>query len=182
MKTVIAIVGMPGSGKSEAANFFKEKGFPVLRLGAVIEEGIQEEGLSQTPENEEYYRQKIRKEFGQDAVAKKILPKALQALENSKLVILDGLYSWEEYIFLKNHIEKLVLLCIYASPAVRYQRLVSRKERMFDEEDAKKRDMNEIETLNKGGPIAMADYLIHNETTKEDLQKALETFFSNTSV
>lgn len=60
-KNIIAIIGMTGSGKSEAGLFFKEMGYPVLRFGDVIDDGIKAEGLHWTPENNVYYRAKIRK-------------------------------------------------------------------------------------------------------------------------
>src|SRR5438874_1492442 len=97
MKKIIAIVGMPGSGKSEAGVFFKEKGREVLRFGSVIDEGLQAEGLSWSVDNNTYYREKIRKELGMAAVAIKMMPKIEAAIQMDKDIILDGLYSWEEY-------------------------------------------------------------------------------------
>lgn len=180
MKQIIAIVGMPGAGKSEAANFFHEKGMPVLRFGSIIEEGIKEEGLERTAETERYIREKIRKELGLAAVAIKILPKIQDALKGeADIVILDGLYGWEEYVFLQEKVKELTLLCIYASPKVRYQRLHNRAVRSFTPEEARARDINELEKTNKGGPIALADYLIVNEGTKEEFSQKLESFFSS---
>lgn len=176
MKKVIAIVGMPGAGKSEAGSFFKNKGMEVLRFGSVIDDGLKDEGLPWSPENNQYYRQKIRQELGMAGVAIKMLPKIEKALEGKKDIVLDGLYSWEEFNFLREKLSSLVLLCIYARPTVRYQRLMERKERTFTKKEARERDINEIEATNKGGPIAIADYLIKNETTREDLQGELNKF------
>lgn len=177
MNNIIAIVGMPGSGKSEAGVFFKEKGWEVLRFGAVIDEGLQIEGLPWTPENNVYFREKIRKELGMAAVAVRMLPKITAAVESGSNVILDGLYSWEEYTTLKEQFPDLVLLCLYASPEIRYERLATRKERVWTKEESRERDISEIENLNKGGPIAIADYLIKNEGTTKELQKELKQFF-----
>lgn len=177
MKPVIAIVGMTGAGKTGAANFFKEKGMTVLWFGSVIVERIENEGLLVNPQNETNYREKIRKELGMAAVAIKMLPKIKKALEEKKNIVLDGLYSWEEYIYLRKEIPSLFLLCIYASPKIRYERLSIRKERNFTPEESRERDISEL-SFNKGGPIAIADYLIKNETTKEDFQKELENFSS----
>lgn len=181
MKPVIAIVGMAGAGKTRAATFFSEKGFEVFRFGSVIDDGLKEEGLPWTAENNTYYREKIREELGMAAVAIKMLPKIKTALEERKQIVLDGLYSWEEFIYLKKEIPELLLLCVYASPKIRYERLAVRKERTFTSEESKERDIKELENLNKGGPIAIADYLIKNETTREDFEKELEEFFSTIS-
>jgi len=180
MKQIIAIVGMPGAGKSEAAEFFKEKGMPVLRFGSVIEDGIKEEGLQRTAETEKYIREKIRKKLGMAAVAIKMLPKIEEAVNSeSKTIILDGLYSWEEYVFLQEKLKELLILCIFARPSVRYARLAERPVRSFTPEEARKRDINELEKTNKGGPIALADYLIINEDTKENFHNELDSYLTS---
>lgn len=178
MKKVIAIVGMPGAGKTEAGIFFKEKGMCVLRFGCVVDEGLKEEGLPWTPENNTYYRNKIRKELGMAAIAVKMMPKIKKAVEQCDEIVLDGLYSWEEYEYLKKQFPDLILLAVYARPSLRYQRLMDRPQRPFNKVQARERDISEITALNKGGPIAIADYLVKNETTKEDLYKELEIFLS----
>lgn len=177
MKNIIAIVGMPGSGKSEAGVFFGEKGWEVLRFGSVIDDGLQQEGLPWTVENNVYYREKIRKELGMAAVAIKMMPKIEVAVSSNKPVILDGLYSWEEYKILKEKFRDLFVLCIYSRPDLRYERLSTRKERVWSKEEARERDISEIENLHKGGPIAIADYLIKNDSTQADLRKELDTFW-----
>lgn len=176
MKRVIAIVGMSGSGKTEAADFFREKGMHILRFGSVIDEGIQKEGLTWSAETNTYYREKIRKELGMAAVAVKMMPHIENALSKDQDLVLDGLYSWEEYVYLKNKIPNILLLAIYARPSIRYQRLIERKDRTFSKDEAKARDIHEIEVLHKGGPIAFAHYLVKNETTKEDLHQELKEF------
>ena len=181
MTPIIAIVGMPGAGKTRAGNFFKEKGMEVLWFGSVVVEGVESQGLPDTPENEANYREKIRQELGMAAVAIKMLPKIKKALEEGKRIVLDGLYSWEEYITLKKELPDLFLLCIYASPKTRYERLSVRQERTITPDEARKRDVRELENLNKGGPIAIADYLIKNEGTKEEFTAELEKFLSTIS-
>lgn len=175
-KKVIAIVGMPGAGKSEAANFFKEKGFPVLRFGDQTDIGLKELGKELTEDNERWYREKLRKELGMAAYAIKIKPRVDKALKKADVVVLDGLYSWEEHLYLKKFFLDLCLLCIYAQPAIRYRRLVDRNHRPLNFKEARSRDLVELENLNKGGPIAIADYLIKNEGTLVNLKKAIEKF------
>lgn len=176
MKKIIAIVGMAGAGKTEAANFFKEKGMNALRFGSVIDEGLKQEGIPWTPENNTIYREKIRKNLGMAAIAIKMMPKIERALKKRKKIVLDGLYSWEEYLYLLDSLPIIFLLCIYARPEIRYDRLENRKERQWTKKEARERDISELERLNKGGPIALCDYLIKNETTKEDFYKELERF------
>lgn len=173
----IAIVGMSGSGKTEAGHFFEEKGLQTLRFGSVVDEGIREEGLPWSPENNVYYRKKIRQELGMAAIAIKMLPKIEEVLRTNERVVLDGLYSWAEYTYLKDKLPNLIILAIYTRPSIRHSRLKNRKDRPFSEADAKRRDITEIEDIDKGGPIAMADYLIKNERSFEDFKEELETFW-----
>jgi dephospho-CoA kinase len=171
---IIAIVGMPGSGKSVAADFFRSKNIPVLRFGDQTDIGLKELGLERNEKNERQYREDIRHTLGMAAMAIKIEPRIKETLKTSSTVVLDGLYSWAEYLHLLQKFPYLTLLCIYAPPPVRYERLKSREVRPLTLEEARSRDKSEIENLQKGGPIALADYLIKNETTPDAFQKELE--------
>ncbi len=176
--SLIAIVGMPGAGKSVAADFFRSKGVPILRFGDQTDIGLKEFHLERNEKNERWYREKLRKELGMAAMAIKIEPRIREASKTNTMIVLDGLYSWEEYVFLKEKFPHIKLLCIFAPPPVRYERLRKRPIRPLTLEEAKARDIAELENLNKGGPIAIADYLIKNESTSEEFQKELEKFFS----
>lgn len=181
-KYTIALVGMPGSGKSQAAAFFQTKNIPVIRFGDLTDETIKEKGLPATPENERTIREQLRKESGMAAYAIAAKPKIEKALESNPLVVLDGLYSWEEYTFLKKSLPNLILLHIFASPETRYNRLSTRKIRPLTPEQANQRDVFEIENLNKGGPIAMANYIISNENEIQDLHAKLEEILTKIQI
>lgn len=168
-KTVIAIVGMAGSGKSVSCSHFKSLNYPVLRFGDQTDIGLKELGLPLVEANEKKYREDIRKELGMAAMAIKIESRINKALETSDTVFLDGLYSWEEHTYLKDKFENFFLLAIYTRPNIRYQRLAKREIRPLTKKEAQARDYAEIENLHKGGPIAMADFLIKNNKQTEKL-------------
>lgn len=175
---VFAIVGMAGAGKSEAARFFEDEGYARVRFGDATDEEIVKRGLILNEENERSTREALRKEYGMAAYAILNRPKIDSALESSPVVI-DGLYSWEEYKSLKSYYgKKLAVISILASPQTRYLRLASRKIRPLTEDEAMSRDSAEIENLNKGGPIAMADYNIINEGSLEELGRQIRQIFS----
>jgi dephospho-CoA kinase len=168
---VLAIVGMAGAGKSEVARVFVEHGFKKVRFGDITDEELKNKGLEPNEENERSIRQLLRKEHGMDAYAKLNLPRIDSTLKSSNVVV-DGLYSWEEYILLKEYYgEQFTVVAVWASPATRHARLVDRKERPLTVEGAASRDKSEIENINKGGPIAMADFTIVNEAALEELEK-----------
>lgn len=174
---LVAIVGMAGSGKSIASDFFRSKGIPVLRFGDQTDIGLKEAGLPRTEEHERSYREKIRAELGMAAMAIKIEPRIRKASQTSDTVVLDGLYSWEEYVYLKEKFPQIQLLCIWAPPALRYQRLAGRVERPLTESAAKNRDVAEIENLHKGGPIAMADFVLFNDSSEAAFARKLSLFY-----
>ena len=168
---VVSIVGMAGSGKSEVARLFQENGFSKIRFGDVTDEEIKRRGLELSEKNERYIRELLRQEQGMAAYAKLNLPAIDSALEYSDVVI-DGLYSWEEYTFLKSYYgQDFYVVAVWASPRTRYARLTSRRDRRLTLEEAASRDRTEIENVNKGGPIAMADFTIINESSLADLKK-----------
>ena len=98
---VVSIVGMAGSGKSEVAKIFEEDGFKRIRFGDITDEEVGRMGLELNEENERHVRQQLRKEHGMSAYAKLNLPWIDAALKSSDVVV-DGLYSWEEYTLLKS--------------------------------------------------------------------------------
>ncbi len=171
---VVAIVGMAGAGKSEVARVFEKNGFARVRFGDITDEEIGRRGLTPGEENERYIRELLRKEHGMSAYAQLNLPKIESARKHSDVVI-DGLYSWEEYIFLKSHYGKdFYVVAVWASPETRYSRLAGREERRLALGEAASRDTAEIEKINKGGPIAMADFTILNETSLAVFSRKVE--------
>ena len=175
---VVSIVGMAGSGKSEVAKVFEEHGYKRVRFGGITDEEVKKRGLALNEENERLVRQQLRKEHGMAAYAKLNLPK-IEALLKSSDVVVDGLYSWEEYTLLKSKYgADFHVVAVYASPETRYERLGKRQVRPLTSAEAASRDVAEIENTNKGGPIAMAGFTIMNETSLKDLRKETEKVIS----
>ena len=174
MNKIIAVVGMCGSGKSIATDILEKEGWHKVYFGGVTYKKMAEEGIERTPDSERIFREKLREQYGPECYAKLLLPEIEEAVK-TKNVVLDGLYSWYEYKFLKEHLkENFKLLCIVVDKNVRYDRIAVRPERPFDNEKAIERDLSEIENLYKGGPIAYADYYIFNNGTLEEYKKRLE--------
>jgi len=175
---VVAIVGMVGAGKSEVARVFEKSGFNKVRFGDITEEEIKNRGLELNEENERHIREELRKEHGMSAYAKLNLPRIDASLKSSNVVV-DGLYSWEEYTLLKDRYgERLSTVAVWSSQATRHARLRNRAKRPLTVEEAANRDKAEIENINKGGPIAMADFAIVNEASLKELEKETERVLS----
>ena len=175
---VVAIVGMTGAGKSEVARIFEKNGLKRIRFGDITDEEVKKSGLELNEENERHVRELLRQKYGMAAYAKLNMARIDEALKYLDVVI-DGLYSWEEYVFLHNYYkEDFYVVAVWASPATRYERLTKRPERCLALEEAVGRDRAEIENINKGGPIAMADFTIINESSTKDLQKEVKRILS----
>ena len=174
MNKIIAIVGMCGSGKSIATDILEKEGWHKIYFGGVTYKKMAEEGIERTPDSERIFRENLRKKYGPECYAKLLLPEIEEAVK-TKNVVLDGLYSWYEYKFLKENLkEKFKLICVVVDKNIRYDRIAVRPERPFDNKQAMERDLSEIENLYKGGPIAYADYYIFNNGTLEEYKTRLE--------
>ncbi len=176
---VVAIVGMAGSGKSEVARAFEKNGFARIRFGDVTDEEIKKRGLKLNEDNERRIRELLRKELGMSAYAQLNLPRIESSLKHANVAI-DGLYSWEEYTFLKKHFGgDFCVVAVWSAPETRYTRLTGRSTRPLTREEAASRDRAEIENVNKGGPIAMADFTITNESSLADLNEEAQRTISS---
>jgi len=175
---VVSVVGMAGAGKSEVSRVFEADGFVKIRFGDITDEEIEKRGLELNERNERYVREFLRQRYGMSAYAKLNLHRIDEASKYSDVVI-DGLYSWEEYTFLKNYYgENFYLVAVWSSPKTRYDRLTGRSDRRLTLEEAISRDRAEIENVNKGGPIAMADFTIINESSMKHLKAEVKRIIS----
>lgn len=182
---IIAFVGMPGSGKGTCTDYLREKyNWPVIHFGNMVYEEVQHRGLDNV-KDEVFVREDMRKQEGPAVLAKHVARKAQQYLaEGQNTVVLDGLYSWSEYKYLEETFgERLVVIAVVAPKKVRRERVLNRKDshRKYTLEQLITREVAEIENIEKGGPIAYADYTIANETTMEDLLHQLEKIIGEIS-
>ena len=174
---IIALVGLAGSGKSSAVEYLTEKGFPKIYFGGVIYKAMDEAGIEKTWDNQQQFREEIRRKEGKDFVIKRVI-KNIHDLVNAgqNKIVLDGLYTWSEYKFLKHEFPgQVVVIAIVTPKYLRYQRMAKRIERPMQPHEVDQRDWSEIENLEKGGPIAIADYFIINDGSLEQLHQKIDT-------
>ena len=135
---------------------------------------MEEAGIEITPDSQKEFREELRRKEGMGVVAKILLKDIEESFEKQDTV-LDGLYSWDEYLILKEKFPcALKLICVCSDKKIRYNRVSMRKDRPFNLEDIKKRDIGEIENSAKGGPIAYADYYILNNGSLDSYYERLE--------
>lgn len=173
---IIAFVGLTGSGKSVAADYITERGYPKVYFGGVIYNAMDKAGIEITPESQQKFREEIRATEGQDFVVKNIINQIHGLIgAGQHRIIADGLYSWTEYKAMKHEFPgELEVVAIVAPKRMRHRRLAERKERPFTQAEADQRDWSEIENIEKGGPIAIADHYIINDSNLDYFYKQID--------
>ena len=173
---IIALVGLAGSGKSSAVEYLTKKGFPKIYFGGVIYKAMDEAGIEPTWDNQQKFREEIRQREGKDFVIRRVI-KNIRDLINAgqNKIVLDGLYTWSEYKILKHEFPgQVVVIAIVTPKHLRYQRMIKRLERPMQPREVDQRDWSEIENLEKGGPIAIADYFIINDSDLAQLHQKID--------
>ncbi|MBQ2715036.1 MAG: AAA family ATPase [Clostridia bacterium] len=175
MGKIVALVGMCGSGKSVVSEMFEAKGWKKIYFGGVTMKELQKRGLERCEKNERAVREELRKTYGQAAFAILLVDDIKESAKDSD-VILDGLYSWDEYKVLKKEFPDLIVVAVMTNANLRYERLKTRTIRPLTREEAVSRDYSEIENLAKGGPISIADHYMVNNSDLDHLKTEFENF------
>jgi dephospho-CoA kinase len=161
---IIAFVGLTGSGKSTAVEYLTAKGYPKVYFGGVVLDAMREAGLELTEENERPFREDLRAREGKDFVVNRIVQQIQDLIAaGQRRIVADGIYTWTEYKIMKHAFPgELTTVALVAPKHLRYRRLAEREIRPLTEREATERDWSEIENLEKGGPIAIADFYVTN--------------------
>ena len=171
----LALVGMPGAGKTLCAAHLRRRGYPGFRFGKIIVDEVARRGLPQTQESERIVREDLRAQDGMGAVARLALPTLQSLLQDTPVIVIDGLYSFEEYRLLQRELRAtLLVIAIASARQQRYRRLGARPQRPLNPAEAEARDLREISALQKGGPIAIADHTLLNDGAPAALEAALD--------
>jgi len=173
---ILTFVGLTGSGKSTAVEHFTDKGYPRVYFGGIAYEMMAERGIPQGEQQEKDFRVQIRKTEGEDVYAKRIIDQIHRLADAGQhRIIVDGLYSWAEYKTLKHAFPgEMTTVALVAPKHLRYHRLETRSDRPQNPEVSQERDYNEIEDIQKGGPIAAADFYVTNNENVEHFYKQLD--------
>lgn len=170
---IVAFVGLTGSGKSSAVEYLTSKGYPKVYFGGIVLDEVQRRGLELTQENEQPIREELREKEGKDFVVKRIIAQIHDLIAAGQhRIVADGLYTWTEYKALKHEFPggMLAVIAVVTPKHLRKARMAGRPVRPLTSEQVDQRDWAEIENIEKGGPIAIADYFVHNDKDVANLE------------
>lgn len=173
---MIAVVGMPGSGKSEFVNLAISIGYRFISMGDIVREETVKRGYPL--EESGKVAQMLRDKDGLDAIATLTLDR-ISETQDGKFII-EGIRGIKEIERFRKEID-FFLVGIHTSPRLRFERLKNR-ERADDPkniEDFYKRDLREL-SWGLGEALALSDVIIDNNGTLEDyranINKVIEKY------
>ncbi|WP_297522021.1 AAA family ATPase [Thermococcus sp.] len=181
---IIGVVGKIAAGKTTVAKFFEEKGFcrvscsdPLIDL---LTHNVSDYSwIPELPERAEPTRDKLI-EFGKylkDKYGGDVLIRlAVDKKRNCKNIVIDGVRSREEIEAVKRLGGKVIY--VEARPGIRFERLMRRKaskdKTIKGFEDFKAMDDAEERLYHTSELKGLADYVIVNEGTLEELRRKVE--------
>lgn len=126
MKKLIIIVGLPGSGKSFAANIIKRKfKAEAFHTGNIIREEIKRRGWKYTPKTDALVAHWFHTSDREKLLVKRVWSKIKKS--KKKLIVIEGLRSVKQLKYLKAYYKrKPVVIFIKTSLKVRVKRELKR--------------------------------------------------------
>jgi dephospho-CoA kinase len=179
--TVLATVGLPGSGKGEAAAVAREHDVPVVTMGDVIRAECRDRGLDPASDHGQVAKA-LREENGPGAIAERSLPLIEDALADTDTVLVDGVRSAVEVdAFEERFGEAFALVSIEAPFEVRAERIETRgRDKGSDEggESLAERDERE-RGFGMDEAMARADVRIENTDSLDSFRAKVETLLTD---
>jgi dephospho-CoA kinase len=171
---VLGTVGLPGSGKGEAAAVAREVGVPVVTMGDVIRQACRDRGLDPS-EHHGAVATALREEEGEAAIAERSLPLIEDALDDAEAVLVDGLRSPAEADrFEAAFGDDFVLVSIEAPFETRAERLTNRgrDDSDVDHEALREREEREL-GFGMGDVMDRADVTVENTGSLDAFQERI---------
>lgn len=174
MKTIIALSGKMGSGKTAASDFLHSRyGAKQMRFSQILMDVLTRLHVSASRDNLQKLGHALRTSVGESVVVD-AFRKDLEA-EDAEIIVVDGVRYPNEVELVRSFPES-ILLFLDAPQKVRYERCVKRGEKgeasitfqefAASENKATERHLDEIKKL--------ADFVIENEGSIAQLEKRIE--------
>ncbi len=127
MGYVVAVCGMPGSGKGEFAEVIAQQGVPVLSMGDMVRAEVRRQELEESPGIFGEIAAQLRAEYGEDVLAVRLADAVDALLLKHPMVLIEGMRGTaERTVFLARWPLEFTSLAVEASPDVRFTRIQHR--------------------------------------------------------
>ena len=178
MGKVVAVCGMPGSGKGEFAAVLELQGVPVLSMGDMVRAEVKRQNLAESPGIFGEIAAQLRAEHGEDVLAVRLADAVDELLESHPIVLIEGMRGTaERIVFSQRWSEAFASVAVEASPDVRFTRIQNRgRSEDGDRASFEVRDTREI-GWGLDQIILEADHHIDNNLDLATFQENCQTWF-----
>ena len=181
MARVVAVCGMPGSGKGEFAQVLTENKIPVLSMGDMVRAEVRRLELEESPGIFGEIAAQLRALHGEDVLAVRLADAVDTHLESHSLVLIEGMRGTAERIVFENRWgENFFSVAVVASPDVRFTRIQNRGRsedgdlNAFEVRDARERGWGLEEIIEESNFII--DNNVELDTFRNSCHAWLESF------
>ena len=181
MARVVAVCGMPGSGKGEFAQVLTENKIPVLSMGDMVRAEVRRLELEESPGIFGEIAAQLRALHGEDVLAVRLADAVDTHLESNSLVLIEGMRGTAERIVFENRWgENFFSVAVVASPDVRFTRIQNRGRsedgglNAFELRDARERGWGLEEIIEESNFII--DNNVELDTFRNSCHAWLESF------
>ena len=178
MGKVVAVCGMPGSGKGEFAAVLELQGVPVLSMGDMVRAEVKRQNLAESPGIFGEIAAQLRAEHGEDVLAVRLADAVDELLESHPIVLIEGMRGTaERIVFSQRWSEAFASVAVEASPDVRFSRIQNRgRSEDGDRASFEVRDTREI-GWGLDQIILEADHHIDNNLDLATFQENCQTWY-----
>lgn len=177
---ILAAVGKNASGKDFFLEYLGKKyNIPMISIGDIARDLASAEGLEHTRENLHHISQKYMMQYGQTFFPQKVAEKIRKnGFEN---VLVSGIRPLSDVMTLKEEFGSnfILIAVIVTDDHVRYERMQSRASARDPQtfEEFQKFDEGEEKLFQTSKTLEMADYIILNNGTANDLFFRIDAFY-----
>ena len=179
---ILGLTGTMASGKGEMVNYLKTKGFVYYMYSGILRDIAKQRGIEPTRANLQKLGVDIKRESRNLGILSKEI---LKEIKTGKAVV-DGIRNVDEIKELKKR-KNTFIIGVTAPQRLRYKRIRKRNREGDPKTFAEFKMLDDLENRGKtkgqeiNNCIKMADFIINNDGSLEELKKNIDDILSKTT-